>query len=88
MKIKGNYIKRTIAGEHMLVPVGQSAMEHPGLFAMNETASFIWDILQECSDTDQIVERLLEEYDTDEETARKDMNTFIGKLSELDMIEV
>lgn len=45
MKIKKELIKREIAGDCILVPVGKSTLESNGLFALNELGAFIWDIL-------------------------------------------
>ena len=45
MKIKKELIKREIAGDTILVPVGQTVYDANGLFVMNELAAFIWDLL-------------------------------------------
>ena len=42
MIIKKELIKREIAGDTILVPVGKTVLDANGLFVMNELGSFIW----------------------------------------------
>ena len=86
MEIKGTFVKREIAGEHFLVPVGAAAKQHNGLFAMNELGSFIWDCLAEAEDDAAVVARILEEYEIDRETAAADAAEFLGKLREMGVL--
>lgn len=41
MEIKKELIKRDIAGDTVLVPVGKTVMENNGLFILNELGAFI-----------------------------------------------
>ena len=45
MIIKKELIKREIAGDTILVPVGSTVYDSNGLFVLNELASFIWDLI-------------------------------------------
>lgn len=49
MEIKKELIKREIAGDCILVPVGKTVYENNGLFVLNELAAYIWDILPDVS---------------------------------------
>lgn len=40
MKIKDSFILRKIAGEDMVVPVGESIADFNGAISLNETAAF------------------------------------------------
>lgn len=86
MKVKYEMIKREIAGEVYLVPVGEAAHKFSGLFAMTDVAAFIWDKLPEVSDENEIVAAVLEEYDVDSETARIDVEEFLGRLKEIGLM--
>lgn len=86
MKIKKELIKRDIAGDTVLVPVGKTVYDANGLFVLNELGSFIWDILPGAADEEAIVSAVLAEYDVDEDTARRDIAEFMGRLREMDMI--
>lgn len=86
MEIKKQLVKRSIAGDVILVPVGSASLELKGLLTLNETGERIWDLLPECTDRDEIVRRLMEEYDVDEATLRSDTDEFIGTLEKLDIM--
>ena len=45
MIIKKEFIKRDVAGDIVLVPVGKTVLESNGLFVMNELGAFLWDLL-------------------------------------------
>ena len=80
MEIKKELIKRDIAGDTVLVPVGKTVMENNGLFILNELGAFIWDMLPELGSEEDAVSAMLREYDIDEDTARSDTAEFFEKL--------
>lgn len=86
MLIKKELISREIAGERFLVPVGKSVYDSNGLFILTEVGGFIWDLLPEAQDAQDIVSAVLNAYDVDEATARADVTAFLAKLMELDII--
>lgn len=86
MNIKKELISREIAGERFLVPVGKTVYDSHGLFILTEVGGFIWDLLPEVEDSEQIVAAVLDSYDVDEVTARADVAAFLAKLTELDII--
>lgn len=86
MKIKKELIKRSIAGETVLVPVGRTVYEANGLFVLNELGDFLWDRLPEAENEEQLLCAVLEEYEVDEQTARRDLLAFLGKLKEMEIL--
>ena len=86
MIIKKELIKREIAGDTILVPVGKAVYDSNGLFMLNELGAFIWDILPGVSSEEEICGAVLEQYDVPAETARKDVAEFIHQLQKLDII--
>ena len=86
MIIKKELIKREIAGDAILVPVGKTVYDSNGLFALNELAAFIWDLLPNVETEDQIVDAVLAEYDVGAEEAAKDVAEFMNKLKEMNII--
>lgn len=70
-------ILRTIAGESVLIPTGSFAGKFNGLINLNGTASFIWEKMEEVSSREEMVQLILDRYEIDEETARKDVNGFL-----------
>lgn len=86
MIIKKELIKREIAGETVLVPVGKSVYDANGLFVMNELAAFIWDLLPNVDTEAEICKAVLAEYDVSEETAARDVAEFLDKLREMGIL--
>ena len=80
MKIVKEFILREIAGECVLVPTGATTQEFNGLITLSDTARFIWEHIEQADSLEDMVQKILEEYEIDEETARKDAIAFIGQL--------
>ncbi|MEE1087297.1 MAG: PqqD family protein [Schaedlerella sp.] len=80
MKIVKEFILRNIAGECVLVPTGATTQEFNGLITMSDTAKFIWENIEKAESFGELVKMMLEEYEIDEETAKKDAYVFIDQL--------
>ena len=86
MKINGEYVLREIAGEYILVPIGNTAMEMNGMITLNEVGVFIWNKLQDECTYEQLLKAVLDEFDIDEEHARNDLKEFLQQLEEAHLI--
>ena len=86
MVIKKELMKRTVAGETFLVPLGKSVYDSNGLFFLTEVGTFIWDLLPQAENEEQILDAVLAEYEVDPETARADIAAFVGKLRSMDIL--
>jgi hypothetical protein len=86
MIIKKDLIKREIAGEFFLVPVGKSMYDSNGLFILTDLGNFIWDLLPNAGGVDDLVQSVLAEYEVDEATARADIQEFLKKLETLGIL--
>ena len=87
MKTKKELIKREIAGDTILVPVGKTVYDSNGLFVLNEVAAFIWGILPNSESEKEIVDKILEEYEVSREEAEADTAKFMAKLREMNIID-
>ena len=86
MKIRKNLLKREIAGESFLVPLGKTVYDSNGLFVLTELGAFIWDRLPEAEDPGEILRAILAEYEVDEATASADLEAFLEKLREMEIL--
>lgn len=86
MKVNDNYIHRGIAGEHILVPVGEENLNKNGLFILNELGVFLWNHIPQAEDESQLVKLVLDEYEVDIETATKDVHEFMDKLTTIGIV--
>lgn len=87
MKIKSDYVMREIAGTCVVVPTGKASVDFSGMVTLNDTGAFLWKQLSEEQSERDMVQVMLREYDTDENTARKDIQEFIRKLKAADLLE-
>lgn len=86
MTIKKQLVKRNIAGDVILVPVGDSSLTLKGLITLNETAEFIWDRLADAADAAELSAALCEEYEIDAATAKNDVDEILAQFRELEII--
>lgn len=86
MEIKKELIKREISGETFLVPVGKTVYESNGLFLLTGVGAFLWDLLPEAKDTEELVSAVCGEYDIDQATAREDIQAFLKKLATMGIL--
>ena len=83
MRVSKDFIPREIAGEFMLVPIGKATEKFNGLIAVNEVGFFIFSALNEERTEDELIEKILSEYDIDKETAQKDLSDFLNQLRQI-----
>ena len=86
MKIKKTVIKRKVAGDTILIPVGSAVLDSNGLFVLNEVAEFIWDILPEAETEAEICSRVLEEFEASPEQVKVDVSEFLSALQKLGLL--
>ena len=87
MKINGEYVLREIAGEFILVPIGNTAMEMNGMITLNEVGVFIWNKLKDECTREELLREILESFEIDEEHARSDLDEFLQQLEEAHLIQ-
>ncbi len=87
MKINKEMILREIAGDNILVPAADAVLDLNGLFIVTDTGAFIWNILPSVNSEDEILEKMLEEYEVDKETAQNDIAEFLEKLRKFGIID-
>ena len=80
MKINGEYILREVAGDTILVPVGNTALRFNGIIALEPVGALIWKGLEAGKDRDCILTEILEKFDVDEKTASNDLDEFLDQL--------
>ena len=86
MKAEKNMILRQVAGEYILIPVGEMAQKIHGMVSVTESGQLLWNKLQQsCSET-ELVDALLSEYDVDRTTAEQDVRDFVTKMDQLGLL--
>lgn len=86
MELKKKLMKREIAGDTFLVPLGKTVYDSNGLFFLTEVGAFIWDLLPQARSDEDILSAILKEYDVEESVARQDVRSFLEKLKAMEII--
>ena len=84
MKLKSSFITHTSGGEQLMISVDG---EFSGMVRSNATAAFIIDILKEDVTTEEIVEKIMAEYDAEQSIVEKDVARVISTLREIGAID-
>lgn len=88
MKTKQGFRLRNVCGENIIVADGIENIDFSRIISMNESSAFLWKNVQDKEfTTDTLTQLLLDEYDTDEATARRDVEALIEKWKEAGIIE-
>ena len=87
MKVKENYMLREIAGNFVVIPVGQNIADYKNMLHLNETGVFLFNLLKNDTTIEALVQSLVDEYEVTKEKANEDVITFVNKLKEADIIE-
>jgi hypothetical protein len=73
-------VTRKTGNEYVLVPITNNIADMNSVFTLNETGAFIWEQINGKRSVEEIIEALTGEYDIDNETASKDMFSFIDNM--------
>jgi hypothetical protein len=86
MKLKKGFITHDSDGEQIMVAVGDEAEKFHGLVRSNKTAAFIIDCLKIENTEEQIVDAILEKFDTSRDVVMKDVHNIIEALRRIGAI--
>ncbi len=85
MKIKPEYKLREISG--MNIVVSTASMDFQGIITINETAKFIWRMLENGAEKDEIITALAKECNVTADEIKSDVEEFISTLEREDIVE-
>lgn len=88
MKIKKGFILRQFnEGMNVVVGVGENADKLKGYITLNESGVIIWKALEKGATVDEIVGKILEEYDAEESVVKADVLSVISTLKQIGAID-
>lgn len=86
MKIKENVELKEVAGEYIVLGGSNSSLNLSKLITLNSTGAFLFNLLKSDKTKEELLDVLLNKYDIDKETATNDINNFVNKLKDLDIL--
>ena len=73
IKIKEGFLLRKVAGDHVVVPVGEAA--------------FLWEQCRKETTKEQVLQAMAEKYEVDESVAADDLDRFLQQLRNAEILE-
>ena len=86
LKIKEGYVLKNIADNYVVVSVGEGNVDFNSMITTNETGAFLWEILEKGASKEDLVKAVLAEYDVDEAIVAADVDKFIQKLTDKNIL--
>lgn len=87
MKLKSGFLLREVAGEAIVIPLGDNNGNFSGMLRVNETGKLLWEKLEKGATREELLAAMLGEYEVDENVAATDVDKFLQKLQQSGMLE-
>jgi hypothetical protein len=87
MKIKEGFVKKNVGGTDIVVAVGEASLDFNAMITLNGSGAFLWSLLENDVTEEELVSAMVEKYDIDKETAKKDISAFLNTAKGAGVIE-
>lgn len=87
LKIKPGFLLREIAGQPVVVAVGPACAYLNGVVNLNQSGAMLWRRLAEGATREDLIQLLLEKYDVDPDSARRDVDEFLDPILKAGFLE-
>lgn len=87
MKIREGFVLRDVAGQAVVIAVGEASEKFHGMINLNSTGKCIWLGIQQGLTEEEIVKNITDEYEVEQVRAEHDVKQMIRKMYEVGVIE-
>ncbi|MEQ2370293.1 PqqD family protein [Blautia sp. CLA-JM-H16] len=87
MKIKENYVMREVAGQAIVIAIGEESERFKGMINLNRTGRDVWLYMEKGLDSDEIAKKISEKYEVDLNVAKHDIESMIDRLYKAGVLE-
>ena len=88
MKIKDGFELKDICGENIIISHGKENINFTKIITLNESAALIWnEVIGKDFSIEDMVQAIINEYEIDEATARKDCENIASEWKKVGFIE-
>ena len=87
MKIKENYVMREVAGQAIVIAIGEESERFKGMINLNRTGREVWLYMEKGLDSDEIAKKISEKYEVDLNVAKHDIESMIDRLYKAGVLE-
>lgn len=76
-KVNPNFLLREVAGEAVLIPVGEAGVFENSVISLNDTCSFLWKLFQEPRTEEEVIAEAKTEYSDPDGEMEQGIRSFI-----------
>ena len=87
MRLKSSFEIVEVGDECFLIPVGDEAAQFRGMVAVNEETVFLLRHMSNDVGIEEVVEILTKEYEVNASVALRDVQSVVGKLTEMGVLD-
>lgn len=87
MKVKEGFILKKMGTQAVVIAIGSASKIFNGMVKLNEPGEMMWEKLVAGATREELLAAILETYEVDEETAAKDVDSFIETLKKPGIVE-
>ncbi|MBQ0073679.1 MAG: PqqD family protein [Prevotella sp.] len=88
MKLRKGFKLNEVCGQSFVVPMGETNIDFSKIIALNASSLLLWKRMEEGDfEVDDLVKVLLDEYEVEEEVARRDVIGIIEQFKKENALE-
>lgn len=86
MKMNEGFVMREVAGQYVVIAIGEASKKFHGMIKLNGTGKDIWEGIQNGLSEKQIVENLMEKYQVEKAEVETDVKEFVGQMKDIGIL--
>ena len=80
---KEQFAARKVGEELVLVPLKNNIAQMTEMFTLNPVAAFIWENINDQTTETDLIQKIVEEFDVDIQTAKEDLMQFVSEINSI-----
>ena len=86
-KVNPNFLLREVAGEAVLVPVGEAGIFENSVISLNETCRFLWQLFQQPRTMEDVIAEAKKEYSDPDGEMEQGIKDFIREYLQYGLLK-
>lgn len=86
MKMNEGFVMREVAGQYVVIAIGEASKKFHGMIKLNGTGKDIWEGIQNGLSEKQIVGNLMEKYQVEKAEVETDVKEFVGQMKDIGIL--
>lgn len=87
MKLKDGFLLRQFGEDYIVVAVGEDSGDFNKLITLNSVGAFIYEALQTETAYDDVLKKITDKYDVEENLAKADLDIFLDNVKKAGLLD-